>query len=153
MRVTTEKKDQATDFNYSRLVKIIILFGALVWLLNMGLMYGLEAKADPSLDYYHFNKRNEVIDVIMNISNCKRAEVYIEYAGDIAIIDISIPDYLANQTAPLVESYTINYFMVGDNSINFDVTLTVDKAIQRDIDRIVLCLYDEAGGLYLYELF
>lgn len=106
----------------------------------------------PLVEVLNFNKKNENFYYEANITGVYKAEVYIEYLDTFAIIDLSEVD-LTNQTAPLLTDYTIIDYQQGSNWIYINIEFVVEKAIQREIDRVALVLYSSYGGLYVYEIF
>lgn len=121
---------------------IFLVFSAIGWMV-------LSA---PLVETLNFNKKNEHFYYEANITGVWKVEVYIEYQNTFAVMDITEID-LANQTAPLLTDYLINDFQQGSDWIYLDIEFWVDKAIQREIDRVALCLYSVHGGVFVYEMF
>lgn len=107
----------------------------------------------PQVDTIYKNKKNEDFFYIANITGARKVEVYLEYQNTWSTIDLTEINYLANQSFPIVESYTVNQLSITENYIYVDIEFSVNKDIQRVIDRVCLVMYGKYGGVYIHEIY
>lgn len=115
-------------------------------------LVGFTIYAQPQLTIVERSKKNEVITFEAIVTGAKHLELYIEYNNQCCTIDFDEND-LTNQTASLVTSYEVIEYEETEDYVHVKIICTVDKAIQRSIDRITLVCYSKVIGVYTYELF